>query len=98
MLLFLGKLLMASAILSRLFWRPIRSRQMIYRWAAEHRYRVLNIRSCRLFRGPFVCTKEQPVYQVVMKVEGNKQRTAWIQCGGPLCGLASHTLHVQWDG
>jgi len=97
MLLLLGKMLMALAIIARLYWRPLRSREMIRRWAASHRYKVLAIRNCRFLRGPFVTTKEQAVYRVVMKVEGNKERVAWIACGGRLSGLASHTLLVQWE-
>jgi len=97
MLLLVGKLLMALAILARLYWRPFRSRGMIYRWAADHHYKVLAIRTCRFFRGPFVTTKEQAVFRVVMKVEGNKERIAWIACGGALRGLGSHALHVWWD-
>ena len=97
MLLLLSKLLVASAILARLYWRPLRSRGMIYRWADDHHYKVMAIKTCRLFRGPFVTTKEQAVYRVVMKVEGNKLRTAWIACGGTLCGLGSHAVRVWWD-
>ena len=97
MLLLVSKLLIAFALMARLYWRPARSREMIHRWAADHHYKVLAIRTCRFFRGPFVTTKEQAVFRVVMKVEGNKQRTAWIACGGCLRGLGSHQLHLWWD-
>ena len=96
MLLLLGKLLVALALLARIFWRPRRSREMIYHWASQHRYKVLAMRQCRLLRGPFVTTKEQAVYKVVMKVEGNKRRTAYIACGSPLLGLGSHDMIVSW--
>jgi hypothetical protein len=75
-----------------------RSQHMLFRWAEENGYQILDYQAKILNRGPFFwASKGQLVFRVAVEDAHGTQRTGWVRCGSYWGGIFSYEVDVKWD-
>jgi hypothetical protein len=77
-----------------------RAKAIVQKWAAEHRYEVLQFES-PFHTGAFnvlTTSHGQIVYCVTIRDGAGRERKAWVRCGSYIGGvLFSHAIEVRWQ-
>lgn len=74
-----------------------RSRQHLEDWAAQNGYVLLSAtRRWFTFRF-FVRSRDQRVYEIVLRDEAGGEHVAWAKVGGYFFGSWSNAVDVRWD-
>ena len=86
-------------LVAAFWWSSSRSQTIIEGWALENGYRLLEIETPILSKGPFFWTtsRGQTVYRFVVEDGAGRTRSGWARCGSWFLGLMSDNIEVRWD-
>ena len=77
-----------------------RARIILQKWAAEHRYEILE-RTSPFHTGAFsfwITSRGQVTYFVRVRDSGGQERSAWVRCGNYWSSvLSSDDIEVMWS-
>ena len=75
-----------------------RSEQIIFKWADENDYQILDLKPKTIFQGPFgLSSKNQTIFRIAVEDTAGAQRTGWVRCGSFLLGIINDKVEVKWD-
>lgn len=75
-----------------------RSEEILYKWARENGYQILDVQPKVFNRGPFMwASKSQAIFRVAVEDAEGTQLTGWVRCGSYWGGLFSDQVEVKWD-
>ena len=82
-----------------LAYRRYRGSALLYRWAQDNGYKILQRQYRWFLRGPFwwALGSNYAVYYVTVADRKGKKKSGWICFGGWFWGLASDTVDVRWE-
>ena len=75
-----------------------RFEQILFRWADENGYQILDLQPKFIFQGPFNwSSKNQTIFRVAVEDAEGTQRTGWVRCGSYWGGIFSYKAELKWD-
>jgi hypothetical protein len=77
----------------------VRRREALFRWASEHRYRIVKFTQPMVENTPFRFTlsKSQHVFKVTVTDPVGRERNGFVRLGGFWRGLASDQAEIRWQ-
>jgi hypothetical protein len=75
-----------------------RSEQILFKWADENGYQLLDLQHKMIFQGPFgLSSKNQTIFRIAVEDAEGIQRTGWVRCGSFVLGIINDKVEVKWD-
>lgn len=94
----LFSVVIVGGVIASMVWTNSRAADLIHGWALGEGYRVVEMKQCWFFLGPFFLnsSKNQMVYFVTVENARGEIRHAWCRCGSWWGGLLSSKIDVRW--
>ena len=95
----IGLSLFIGIALVTIFWESQRSSKMIFKWAKEHGYEVVEKKQPLVNLGPFRWEnpRGRTFYHLTVRDSRGQTHSGWISCGAEWLGLISNRVEVRWD-